>query len=201
MVGWGRPLLALRRRDDGHKGHAGHLGRNGGHQHRTGQRRGAAGDVDAHPLDGTHQLAERAFGVVVDPTDGRLATVKGFDPCSRLAQGGHNLFVHLLVGGGNLFGADDQGDGFHTIQGFSPADQRGVAVGPHIGQDATHDRFRRQAFAKEALNAVEQRFGHIHFVPGAATQHRVLGRRNIQDTHSFSILRYCGDLWDSTCPR
>ena len=132
--------VALRRRDDGDVRHAGDARRDDRHQHGAGQRRGAAGDVRADPLDGAHELAQRALVAVLNPTDGRLAAMEGFDATGSQSQSVYHVGRNLFVGGGDLLGRDGQ---------TRPAPRRRCAASSRAGasspRERTSARIRRTA--------------------------------------------------------
>ena len=146
-----------------------------------GKRRRAAGNIDAHPVDGAHQLPQGAFVVVVDPTQGWLAAVKRLDPRHAQAHCVHDRGCDIGIGGLDGCCCHHQGRRRHAVEAHRPLDNRRIAALPHIGQNPPHRLVRAEALAEQGLDPIQQGGGHREFIPRLASEDRGLGRCNVID--------------------
>ena len=160
---------------------AGHARRDGGHQQRRGQRRGAAGHVDAGAVERPDQLAQRAVRPGVHPRRHRLLPVKGRDAFGSQIQR-RPLFLRqpvirrAPVGRGHFERALRP-----PVDPLRPFVQRRVASRPDIPQDARDRLRRRDPRAEDALDAIQHRRRHLLILPLDAAEDGGTGLRRIVD--------------------
>ena len=145
----------IRRRDDGgvhlavfgggrHPDvrHARGLGGQHAHQYRAEQRRGAAGHVDARPLDGAHDVAGRAAVLGAHVVAHGVALVVGEHVGRRLFDRGEQGGVERGVRLADLVAGDEHGAVVEhaAVEPLAVDEERAVALFAHLLQDGADAR-------------------------------------------------------------
>ncbi len=134
----GNPAIGSRRADQHDLGHPGHLGRHERHQRRRHERGQGVGDVAAGPVDRTDELADLDRPVVVDDLVAPLGGVVGGDVVVRRLEGVAQLGGDGVERGPYLGVGHPQVVQHDPVEPLGEPAERGVPVGPHLGQDRPH---------------------------------------------------------------